>query len=59
MEFHELLAVIEKLNAAIGHDAVDVAENELDLRTSRGKCHETASLASAATPTTCGYGFHR
>ena len=31
VKLHELLAVVENVNAAIGHHAVDVAENQLDL----------------------------
>ena len=31
VKLHDLLAVVEDVNAAVGHHAIDVAENQLDL----------------------------
>ena len=62
VELHDLLAVVEQANAAVGHHAVDVAENQLDLATGVGEGHVASGDAirrrrvaairrtSAATP---------
>ena len=40
----DLPAVVEEADAAVGHHAVDVAENELDLGTSFGEGHEAVGV---------------
>src|SRR5262249_15752704 len=44
VKFDDLLAVILNVNTAVGHDAVDVAQNQLDLGTGFSESHLVGSL---------------